>query len=430
MKGIRIGICVLLAFSVAAHGAVEPWSETILEIGAALLFLSWGLFRLLASGTAPTLRWNWLLAPLAGLWAFAVGQYLTGLTAMRFLTKIEILKFSALLMLSFLAVQVYQTLEHWRGFVWFLLTLGFLVSVLGILQHFTFNGKLYWFRELRYGGVPFGPYVNRNHFAGLIELIVPTGLSIFVLRAEERDRMPLLTLLTLIPIGALFLSASRGGIVSVFVEVVLVMILAFLRHGGRDQLVASVIVLLLAGGLLAWLGVGPALDRFAKYRTLEATEARRAELRRDTWRIFLEHPIVGTGLGTFESVFPRHETLYDGNVVEHAHDDYVEALAETGMIGGILCMTFLVLLFRQNWLRLVHANSSMALAFHIGGGVACCGMLVHSLVDFNLHIPSNALLFLLQAVLATSLISSNRVIPVGHRENTRKSPVVITTESV
>lgn len=402
MKGIRIGICVLLAFSVAAHGAVEPWSETVLEIGAALLFLSWGLLRLLASGTAPTLSWNWLLAPLAGLWIFAVGQYLTGLTAVRFLTKIEILKFSALIILSFLAVQVYQTLEHWRGFVWFLLALGFLVSVFGILQHFTFNGKLYWFRELRHGGIPFGPYVNRNHFAGLIELIAPTGLAILVLRAEERDRMPLLTLLTLLPIGALFVAASRGGIVSVLIEVGLVMILAFLRRSGRDQFVAGAMILILAGGLVAWLGVGPALDRFATYRTFEATETRRAELRRDTWRIFLDHPIVGTGLGTFEAIFPRYETLYDGNVVEHAHNDYLEALAETGVIGGILCATFLALLFRQNWLRMFHANSSMALAFHLGGGVACCGMLVHSLVDFNLHIPSNALLFLLQAVLATS----------------------------
>lgn len=426
MRGIRIGICTLLAFSVLAHGAVEPWSEAVLETGAALLLLWWGL--LFASGTPPILRWNWLLAPLAGLWALAVGQYVTGLTLVSFLTKIAILKFSALLILSFLAVQAYQTLEHWRGFVWFLLALGFLVSVFGILQHFTFNGKLYWFRERRYGGIPFGPYVNRNHFAGLVELIIPTGLSILVLRAEERDRMPFLALLTVLPIGALFLAASRGGIVSVFVEVGLVIILAFLRRGGSNQLVAGATVLLLAGGLVAWLGVGSALDRFATYRTLEATETRRAELRRDTWRIFLDHPLTGTGLGTFEATFPRYETLYDGNVVEHAHNDYVEALAETGMIGGILCATFLALLFRQNWLRLVHAESSMSLAFQMGGGVACCGMLAHSLVDFNLHIPSNALLFMLQAVLATSLISSTR--SAGYRENTGKSAVAITTESV
>jgi O-antigen ligase len=429
MKGIRIGICVLLAFSVVAHGAVEPWSESVLEIGAALLFLSWGLFKLV-SGTTPTLRWNWLLAPLAALWLFAVVQYLTGLTSVLFLTKIEILKLSALVILSFLTVQAYETLEHWRGFVWFVLALGFLVSVFGIVQHFTFNGKLYWIRELRYGGVPFGPYVNRNHFAGLIELIVPTGLSILVLRAEERQRMPLLTVLTLLPIGALFLSASRGGIVSVLIEIGLIMILALLRGQGRHQFVAGAIVLLLASSLVAWLGVGSALNRFTTYRALEVTETRRAELRRDTWKIFLDHPIVGTGLGTFEAIFPRYETLYDGNVVEHAHNDYLEALAETGTVGGLICSFFLLLLFQQTWVRLAHAESSMALAFHVGGVVACCGLLIHSLVDFNLHIPSNVLLFLMQAVLATSLITSNRRVPAPPRKDTGKYPIPTATGAV
>ncbi len=61
----------------------------------------------------------------------------------------------------------------------------------GILQHFTFNGKLYWVRELQYGGIPFGPYVNRNHFAGLMELLIPPGLAIQILGGERRDQLPL-----------------------------------------------------------------------------------------------------------------------------------------------------------------------------------------------------------------------------------------------
>jgi O-antigen ligase len=418
MRGIRVGICVLVAFSVLAHGAVEPWSEAVLEIGAAVLLILWG--SLFGLGVVKELSWNWLLGPVAALWFLAVAQYLTRFTISPFLTGIEILKFSALGILFFLAIQAYDTVEHWQGFVWFVLVLGFLVSVFGIVQYFTFNGKLYWFRELRYGGIPFGPYVNRNHFAGLMELIVPIGLSILVLRADKRHRMPLITVLTLLPIGALFLSASRGGIVTFIVEVGLVVIAVFLLRRGRNQLVAGATVLLLAGALVVWLGVGPALDRFASYRKLEVTESRRAELRKDSWRIYLSHPITGTGLGTFEDVFPRYETLYDGNVVEHAHNDYMEALAETGTIGGALCTAFLVLFFRQTWVRLVQAKSSMALAFHLGAGVACCGMLVHSLVDFNLHIPSNALLFLLQAAMATSLISSNRSVPDAYRENTGK----------
>jgi O-antigen ligase len=400
MKAVRIGVCGLLAFSVFAHGVVEPWSEAVLEIGAAILFLWWGL--LFARERVPRVRGHRLLWPMAAFWLLAAVQYRAGMTAVSFLTKIEVLKFSALALLFFLVVQAFETLEHWIAFAWFLLALGFAVSILGILQHFTFNGRLYWFRELRYGGIPFGPYVNRNHFAGLVELIVPTGLSILLLRAEDRDRMSLLMVLTLIPIGALFLSASRGGIAAFFLEVGLVVILGVLRGHGRKQVVAGAVLLLLAGGFVVWLGAGRALDRFQAYQKLEVNEARRAEMLRDSWRIFVDHPLAGTGLGTLEDVFPRYETLYDGTIVNHTHNDYVEVLAETGAIGGVICACFLALFFGAAWRRIVAAKNPLDLALHIGALSACCALLAHSLVDFNLHIPSNALLFLIQSALATS----------------------------
>src|SRR5260221_11960878 len=106
------------------------------------------------------------------------------ITVYPFLTRIELLKYTALLALFFLCVQSFRTLEHWHGFVWFLLILGFVVSVFAILQHFTFNGKLYWVRELRYGGVPFVVYVHRNHFAGLSELLIPPGHAILIFCSE------------------------------------------------------------------------------------------------------------------------------------------------------------------------------------------------------------------------------------------------------
>ena len=400
MKALRIGLCTLLAFSVFAHGVVEPWSEAVLEIGAAMLFLWWGW--LFARERIPRVRRDWLFLPMAAFWLLAAAQYCTGITAVSFLTKIELLKFSALMLLFFLFVQAFQTLDDWHAFVWFLLILGFSVSMLGILQHFTFNGKLYWFRELRYGGIPFGPYVNRNHFAGLVELIIPMGVSVLLLRAEDRDRISLMMVLTLIPIGALFLSASRGGMAAFFLEVGLVVILGVLRGHGRNQSVAGAVLLLLAGGFVVWLGAGRALDRFEAYQKLEVNEARRAEMLKDTWRVFIDHPLVGTGLGTLEDVFPRYETIYDGTTVNHAHNDYVEALAETGLIGGVIGACFLVFLFSGAWRRIVDARSPLDLALHIGALSACCAMLVHSLVDFNLHIPSNAFLFLIQCALATS----------------------------
>ncbi len=314
----------LLAFSGNAHGVVEPWSEAVLEIGAAMLFLWWGL--LFALGRAPV-RWNRLIWPIAAFWLLAALQYGTGTTAVSFLTKIEILKLSALTLLFFLVVQGFETLGHWRGFAWFLLALGFAVSVLGILQHFTFNGKLYWFRELRYGGIPFGPYVNRNHFAGLVELIVPTGLSVLLLRAEDRDRMSLLMVLTLIPIGALFLSASRGGIAAFFLEVG-----SADNSGDSARAVAAiriiagaVVVLFLRGAL--WFGLA-LTGLSADLRVIRSWKsARRGAPRcsKTPGEFSSTIRVAGTGLGTLEDVFPRYETLYDGTIVTHTHNDYVEA---------------------------------------------------------------------------------------------------------
>src|SRR5258708_10618481 len=88
---------------------------------------------------------------------------------------------------------------------------GFVVCILGILQHLTFNGKLYWFREMRYGGIPFGPYVNRNHFAGFVELILPLALVPLVLGRVRRARWAVVPVFAGVSLRALLPSCSPGG---------------------------------------------------------------------------------------------------------------------------------------------------------------------------------------------------------------------------
>src|SRR5260370_35319673 len=102
-------------------------------------------------------------------------------------------------------------MNHWRGLLWFLMSLGFFVSVFGILQYLTFNGKLYWFRVLRYGGEPFGPYVNRNHFAGFAEILIPVALVPLVLGKVRRETLFLVGFFGLVTIVGLLFSVSRGG---------------------------------------------------------------------------------------------------------------------------------------------------------------------------------------------------------------------------
>ena len=399
MKFLHAGICALVAFSVLAHGGVEGWARAVLETGAGFLLVAWAVRFYFKPEEKIVL--SPLLPPLTLFCLLAFGQWCFRLTASAYNTRMELLLVSADLILLFLSVQAFRTLEDWRGFVWFGMALGFLVSVFGILQHLTFNGKLYWFREMRYGGIPFGPYANRNHFAGFAELVLPLSFVPLVLGRVRRERRLIVGFFAVLPIGALFLSASRGGIVSFGAELIALAFVVIFRRTMKRQLLTAGAILLAALLLVSWLGVGQILQRFSSLQTLEVTQSKRASMRWDTWRIFLDHPFLGTGLGTLQIVYPPYETLYDGKIVNHTHNDYLEALAETGLVGGLCCAWFIGLLLSKAFERSRNPDNSFAGALQLSGLMACSGFLVHGLVDFNLHIPSNALLFFLMAHLAT-----------------------------
>jgi len=237
-----------------------------------------------------------------------------------------------------------------------------------------------------------------------VELVFPVALVPLVLGKVRKERWIVVGLFGLLPIGALFLSASRGGVISFGVQLAVLILIMILRRTGGKHALAGGLVLLLAFLLVSWLGVHQVLDRFSSLQSLEVTTGKRASMRYDTWRVFLDHPWTGTGLGTLPTVFPAYETLYDAKFVNHAHNDYLEALADTGIVGGACCAAFVGTLFFFSLRQLLQIDKPFAAALHISGLVACVGFLVHSFVDFNLHIPSNALLFFLMAYLATGEI--------------------------
>jgi O-antigen ligase len=408
MKLVRIGICALVAFAVLAHGGVEDWAKAVLETGAGLLFLVWSVGLLVSEEDEKQVVLTPLLPPLVLLAIVAIGQLLLHTTASAYATRMDLDLLAAYAILLFLAAQVFRNSDDWRSLVWFIMIFGFLVAVFGILQHLTFNGKLYWFREMRYGGIPFGPYVNRNHFAGFIELVLPVSLVPLILGKVRKERWYLVGIFALLPIGALFLSASRGGVVSFGVEIGVLILILVLNRSGGEHVLAGGIVLLLALLLVSWLGVKQVLERFSSLQSLEVTNSKRASMRLDTWHIFLAHPWAGTGLGTLQTVFPGYETNYDGKIVNHSHNDYLEGLAETGIAGGVCAAWLLGVLFFVSLRQVLQRDKAFAGALHLAGLVGCSGFLVHSLVDFNLHIPSNALLFLLMAHLATGEVTPSK----------------------
>ncbi len=179
---------------------------------------------------------------------------------------------------------------------------------------------------------------------------MPIGMAMMAFRGVHRDLFPLPGVLTIVPVSALILSGSRGGIIGFVFEVG---ILALLLRGRRTsdskfaRTMALGLILLVALAVVAWVGAGRAIEKFSSLNAHDVSLGRRASMFRGAAHIFLNYPISGSGLGTLVSVYPRYETAYDGRVVDHVHNDYIELLAEAGVVGGLCGASFLWLLYRE-----------------------------------------------------------------------------------
>jgi O-antigen ligase len=401
MKPLRAGLLLMAAFAVLAHGVVEVWSESFLEAGVALLFVYWAaqMFR----DPAAKIYWSDLNWPLLGILAIGVAQLALHTTAYAFETRVTLLELCAIFIFFFLCVQAFRDRSSLTNLAWFLMLLSFGVSLLGLIQHFTWEGKIYWFRVVGANSDPFGPFVNRNHFAGFVELTLPVGFAMLVFRGIRRDVYPFAALLTIVPVSAMVLSGSRAGIIALIVQLAVFAVLVRLRKRKENpRMIGVAIVVLVAIAVVAWIGAARVVERFTNLQSSEVSLSRRLSMSRGAAHIFEDHPALGCGIGALIAVYPRYETMYDGKVVDHVHDDYMENLAETGIPGAICGLAFLFILFRGMRRGFEAEQGHFSRAIHAGAIVALCGLLLHSFVDFNLHIPSNMMLFLLQAHVATA----------------------------
>jgi O-antigen ligase len=403
MSVLRAGLLILFAGAVLAFGAVDVWSQSLLEAGAAALFVFWAV--LASRNSELRVQWSPLYWPLLALIGIGLMQLLFRGSASSFLTRIEVLKFAAYFLIFFLTVQAFRTRRDFSLLAWFLMLLCFAVSLQGITQHFTSSGDIYWTDAFNIQTAFFGPYVNRNHFAGFVELTLPAGLAMMAFRCVRREVVPLVVLLTIVPVSALVLSGSRAGILAFVLELAVLAWLVRSRSATRwkaPRMIAAGAVALIALALVAWVGAGVAIQRFSLLNVHDVPLGRRTSMARGAAHIFRDFPLKGCGLGTLVDVYPRYETAYDGRLVDHVHNDYMEGLAETGLLGGLCGVFFMWQLYRGSRKVFQAQQSHLSLALHAAGIAAVVGLLFHSLVDFNLHIPANALLFLLQVFIATS----------------------------
>jgi len=413
----------LLMFGPLAFGAVEPWSIFILEAGAALLTVVWFAKQWLDGEI--NIRWNPLFLPMTGFGILILVQIVFRASAYPHDTFSQALLYVAYALLCFLSAQTLLRGSQARKLALIFIVYGTAVAAFALLQGISPNGKLYWIRQPRMGGNIYGPYVNHNHYAGLMELLLPIPLVLSLTQlAHERERTAAGVAAALMA-GTLFLSGSRGGMLAILVELALLSVLLVRQKKGVRLAAgaAGFVAVLLV--LLVWVGGRELTHRVSTISTEARTEisgGMRLSIDRDTLRMFRRKPLLGWGLGAFPVVYPEFRSFYTNFFVNEAHNDYLQLLAEMGLAGFAAMLWFWVVLGRAALPKLKNWTTDISGAVTLAATLSVTGILVHSFFDFNLQIPANAALFYVFCTVAAS--------PRLLQRARKRKPAPTTTEEI
>lgn len=292
--------------------------------------------------------------------------------------------------------------ERAKQLVIVFLGIAALEATIGLIQY-TSNNPTFFFGIPPNGQSAQGTYLNRDHFAALMEMALPIsiGLTLYTLGNHQRHRdetgVSWLTLHQTLIYGSLMLLILLGGIFSrsragVFLSIVAVLLssLTFARHiGGKQSAGITAVFGTIAGGVAVSIGLIPILNRFVAQDPLEDGR----------WEIF-KHTVegiktffpLGSGPGTFPDVYRGLQPIEQMMFINNAHNDYLELLFEMGLAGAFIITAF-VLLYLYGWVKLWGKQWTQLHLTQNAAGIGIFIILLHSFADFNLHTPANMVAF-------------------------------------
>jgi O-antigen ligase len=437
-------LLVLIVLVATPYGIVSPWRGAIEAIFECVVFVLGALWMIegMLSGAWVSRR-QLLLFPLLILIAFACVQTLPLGTAPvpagistpiwqtisfdPYETQLTILKLMAYALALGLLLRYTSTPSRFRVLILVVIGIGVSSALFAIMRQATQRGAPeFLFPNVRLDK-GYGQFVNRNHFAFLMEMALGLALGLIAGGAARRERM-LLYLTATIPLWvALVLSNSRGGILSMLCQLLLLALMfSAVRNRKKTEanesdaiswlsrLGASTVFRVALGVFLVvatligvvWVGGEPTVSRFETMSNEIAVEAqesstgvRRKEIWGATWKMIKDHPLAGVGLGGYWTAIPQYHNASGKMTPQQAHNDYLELLASGGVICILLCGWFVFLLINFARARLRSVDSFRRAAC-LGALTGLFGISIHSLVDFGLHIPINAIICLMLVAIA------------------------------
>ena len=386
-------VLALLILAPMGFGATSARGSLLFVAAAWIAFLLWVVAALRAGEIE--LQSLPVMAPAGLLLLYTAVHWALPLSVNPVATQFEWLRWVGVLAVALVAAEAVKTSAQLRTVCATLAIGGTAISIFAIAQYLTSNGKIYWLVEPSQGGWMFGPYVNRNHFAGLMELWIPLAVGLALMPQNTFTKRWLWSLAALVMGTAVALSGSRGGLLAIGVEVLLIAFVAAWFRGGKRPVIALAVSLLVVAGAVGFLGRGEIFERYRQSLQLPKLQQEEAASNRiQAWAgalaIFQQHPVTGTGLDTFVTHFPAVRTFSTDKIWTHAHNDYLQFLAETGLIGAALAAWILFAGGREAWRNIGRTGATATGALLVGLACACAGFMVHGSLDFNFHVPANA----------------------------------------
>lgn len=408
-RGILALALALLVFGPLAMGCVQPWSFVVLQSLTVGLLGLWGLRLWLER--RPELLWPPICWPVLLFLLYALVRYCTA--DIESVARQEWLRVVVYGSVFFTVLNNLHGQGETRWIAFTMIGLGMGLSFYAIYQFVTDSNRVWGFiSPYRHRGM--GTYINPNHLAGFLEMVAPLAFTYAVASRAHPVVKVVLAYAGLVMCAGLVVTMSRAGWVAGGTMLLLAFVVLALRSAHRW--LALVMLAVLVGAGIYFLPKSFVLKKRWELVQRDLAEGEISDVRPALWRaaieLWRENPWWGIGPGHFDYRFRQIRPASIQQRPDRVHNDYLNALVDWGVVGGFLLGGILVCLVVgvvQTWpyvrgsLVDLGGRSSNKFAFVFGASLGLGALAIHSLADFNLHIPANAVL----AVTWVALLSSH-----------------------
>jgi O-antigen ligase len=430
-------ICAIPIFSAVAFGGNDAWALGLISIFTFLLAAFW-----VADSWLKKEFWfnsSVIQLPLLGLISIGAihllplgstnlpGELLSvppsnSLSIAPYATRFAVSQLLIYFIFFAAALTFINNQKRLQKIVFVLIVFGSSMAFFGILQRLAGAEAIYGLR-VSTNALPFASFINQHHFAAFMEMTTGITLALIFGQGTKKDKQILLIIAAVVMGIAILLTGSRGGMISLLGVIgflVTANLLVKTKNGGNSNaeetrkknfrrnfsfVAGGMALMLVLFGAVLLLGGDQSLLRGIGF---EANQSDFSSGRKHFWqvgsKIFLDYPILGAGLDSFGSAFTNYDTGNGNLRVEQAHNDYLQVLAEAGILGFSCVVAFIFLLFKKSLQIIGTANDNFRRSTAIGALAGCFGVLVHSFFDFPLRTTSNAFFFLILVVIAANTI--------------------------